>query len=182
MKIKMILLAGLLLTLGATDQLRAVNNPLGTSVKAEPETGYETLQPEPLAAPKPLPDLVFSSVEYTEGGKSTIPGHHTAQVIFCVKNVGDAPAGSFQVRLTVYKSSAESSGLHGSPKYFNFGGGLAPGQTKCRGKETTFENNKPIFTGRGRLLWIDPGNVGVVKESNEGNNKSWSNFPPKGVN
>ena len=181
MKIKMILLASLLLAMGLTQRLQAENNPLSSMPEAVPVAGSRVLRPEPVAAPEPLPDLIFTSVEYTEGGKSSLRGYHSAQVVFCVKNVGEAKAGPFQVRLTVYKSSEESSGLYGSPRYYNFKGVTAPGVERCMGKETTFENSKPIFIGRGRLLWIDPGNVGMVKESNEKNNKSWTNFPPKGV-
>ena len=43
------------------------------------------------------------------------------------------------------------------------------------------EGKEPIYIGRGRLLWVDPGGEGKVKESNEKNNKAWTNFPPKGV-
>lgn len=130
-------------------------------------------------SPKGLPDLVFGKIEYEEGGKSPYPGNHTGNINFCVRNVGEAKAGQFQVRLTIYKDSDEDSGLWREPSYFAFKP-LAPGAEQCQW--VSFQSSEPIFVGRGRLLWIDPDNgPGMVKESNENNNKAWTNFPPKGV-
>ena len=125
-----------------------------------------------------LPDLVFSKVEYEEGGQGSTPGSHKAKAIFCVKNAGNAEAGPFRVRLAIHNGDSPSAELHGTPQYFQFAP-LLPGKEVC--KSHFSESNEPVYIGRGRLLWVDPGGEGEVKESNEKNNKAWTNFPPKGV-
>ena len=123
-----------------------------------------------------LPDLVFSKVDYQEGPGSKRDSFK-GTVVFCVKNEGQAEAGAFQVRLAIYNGDSENSELHGTPQYFQFAP-LAGGKETCWHSST--ESNERIFIGRGRLLWVDPGG-GEVTESNEKNNKSWTNFPPRGV-
>lgn len=134
---------------------------------------------EPSGSTRGLPDLVFGKVEYEEGGQGLTPGYHKAKASFCVKNAGTAKAGPFQVRLTIHSGDDQHSGLVGEPTYANFNP-MSPGTEVC--SSISLEGPNPIFIGKSRLLWIDPGNVGMVKESNEDNNKSWTNFPPKGVN
>lgn len=182
MKNRMTLLLSLVLMLCVSYRSRAENNSLQPGGKSELASSRTRLEPTALPAPPPapLPDLVISSAEYEEGGKAITPGfNHKATVKFCVKNIGEGKAGQFQVRLTIYKNSDESSGLFVPARYFNFPGVLNPGQEKC--SAASYDTNKTLFIGRGRLLWVDPSSSqGMVKESNEKNNKSWTNWPPKG--
>ena len=179
MKTRMILLSSVLV-LSLTYHSRAGNNGTGTGGEPGRAINAAKLRPVPLPTPQPLPDLVFSKIVYEEGGKSKLPGFKfIAKVTICVKNIGEAKAKPFQVRMTIYKGLDESSGLFVPAQYFNFGFVMKPGEEKCTA--TMYDRNETLFNGRGRLMLLDPGNVGVVRESNEKNNRSWTTFPAKFV-
>ncbi|MCA1817827.1 MAG: hypothetical protein LC746_15810 [Acidobacteria bacterium] len=111
------------------------------------------------------PDLTIKSAKYIEVKDST-------QAIVVVANAGKGSAPKSRIRLDVFKGVTKESGV--KKYYWTDVPPLKPGEETT----VTFEIAPDKFAGGARLVTVDPDNK--VKESDETNNESFTNFPAQG--